>query len=246
MRIGFGLDVARLNVDETVTGLWSFTNVAGVLIDDINPVTPALGVLIDGVLLKAKAAFMRSLVLATDTVLGSAVAGDGFDRFEVLADGRQVWGDGAGAVDTNLYRDAANVLKTDDSLEVGGALGVASILTAEHDFKATRRLFVSGSGNVALNPVENAAVISSTVMQRRTSDGGGTFINGITGVANDLMIYYYNIGLGSITFVDESVAAVTFERVKTPNAANYVLLQDEGVWLRYDGLSLRWRLMGVI
>ncbi len=52
MRIGFGLDVARLNIDESVTGLWSFTNPAGIRVDDINEVTPALGVLVDGVLLK--------------------------------------------------------------------------------------------------------------------------------------------------------------------------------------------------
>ena len=52
MRIGFGLDVARLNIDESVTGLWSFTNPAGIRLDDINEFTPTLGVLIDGVLLK--------------------------------------------------------------------------------------------------------------------------------------------------------------------------------------------------
>ena len=52
MRIGFGPGVARLNIDESVTGLWSFTNPAGIRVDDINESTPALGVLVDGVLLK--------------------------------------------------------------------------------------------------------------------------------------------------------------------------------------------------
>ncbi len=34
-----------------------------------------------------------------------------------------LWGDGAAAADTNLYRSAADVLKTDDALSIGGAVG---------------------------------------------------------------------------------------------------------------------------
>jgi hypothetical protein len=42
------------------------------------------------------------------------------NRFELNANGRLSWGDGTGAVDTNLYRSAANTLKTDDALIVSG------------------------------------------------------------------------------------------------------------------------------
>lgn len=43
--------------------------------------------------------------------------GESFSRLQVQAGGRLVWGDGTVAGDTNLYRDAANVLKTDDTFK---------------------------------------------------------------------------------------------------------------------------------
>lgn len=45
---------------------------------------------------------------------------ESFARLKVEAGGRITWGDGAGAGDTNLYRDAASVLKTDDTFKAAG------------------------------------------------------------------------------------------------------------------------------
>jgi hypothetical protein len=50
----------------------------------------------------------------------SLVSGDGFDRYRRYADGLQEWGPGTAGRDTNLYRSAADTLKTDDNLVVGG------------------------------------------------------------------------------------------------------------------------------
>ena len=53
--------------------------------------------------------------------LSSIVTGDSNRRFNIWADGFQEWGPGNAALDTNLYRSAANRLKTDDFFEaVGG------------------------------------------------------------------------------------------------------------------------------
>jgi hypothetical protein len=41
-----------------------------------------------------------------------------FARLQIQGGGRLVWGDGTGGGDVNLYRDEANVLKTDDTLKV--------------------------------------------------------------------------------------------------------------------------------
>lgn len=49
-----------------------------------------------------------------DVLMGAGVVGDDFRRFAFSADGKMQWGDGANARDTNLYRDSANILKTDD------------------------------------------------------------------------------------------------------------------------------------
>jgi hypothetical protein len=45
---------------------------------------------------------------------------ESFARLKVEAGGRFTWGSGAGAGDTNLYRDAESVLKTDDTFKAAG------------------------------------------------------------------------------------------------------------------------------
>lgn len=73
---------------------------------------------------------------ATSDVLYSKVSGDSVGRFYVSADGAHQWGSGAATRDTNLYRSAANTLKTDDNLSVAlnlsvaGSGSVTGILTA--------------------------------------------------------------------------------------------------------------------
>jgi hypothetical protein len=54
---------------------------------------------------------------------------DGEYRFTRLVDGKMEWGNGTDALDTNLYRNAANELKTDDDLNVLGGLTVNSTVT---------------------------------------------------------------------------------------------------------------------
>ena len=236
MRIGFGLDVARLNIDEIVTGLWSFTNPAGIRVDDINEFTPTLGVLIDGLLLKDKAAFMRSLVLATDTVLGSAVAGDGFDRFEVLADGRQVWGDGAGAVDTNLYRDAANVLKTDDSLEVGGSLGVVGALTASGVLDLSKQ-------ETTLAAQANNFDLGGKTIQAFSLTGAQN-ISGLVAAGAPRLVVISNVdAVDSLTLLQASGGSDPDNRFLLPGGVDRVIPFAAGVVLWYDENVTVWRVL---
>lgn len=62
---------------------------------------------------------------ATTDFISGRVTGDTQSRWIVDTDGTMNWGAGASAaVDTNLYRSAANTLKTDDSLIVGTDLTV--------------------------------------------------------------------------------------------------------------------------
>ncbi|MGW2169150.1 hypothetical protein ACWC1C_01305 [Streptomyces sp. NPDC001705] len=57
---------------------------------------------------------------ATDSAYTTMVTSDSVNRFAVRADGQLSWGSGSATRDVNLYRSAADVLRTDDSLEVGG------------------------------------------------------------------------------------------------------------------------------
>lgn len=69
---------------------------------------------------------MRVTRGAATTCWQASTTGDGQPRWEVLSSGAIQWGDGTNALDTNLYRSAVSLLKTDDSFQILGDL----ILTA--------------------------------------------------------------------------------------------------------------------
>lgn len=73
--------------------------------------------------LKMNAATNRYLALGVD----DGTTEDADARFELQADGKHLWGNGTDDQDVNLYRNAANELKTDDVLT--SALGFKEPVT---------------------------------------------------------------------------------------------------------------------
>lgn len=65
-----------------------------------------------------------TLASGTTVAQASLASGDTFDRYRRDTAGRQEWGPGNAARDTNLYRAGADTLATDDSLTVGANLVV--------------------------------------------------------------------------------------------------------------------------
>lgn len=63
---------------------------------------------------------------AATSVYESRVTADANARWFIQADGSMGWGPGSAAIDTNLYRSAADTLRTDDALSVGGVLSGAN------------------------------------------------------------------------------------------------------------------------
>ena len=61
---------------------------------------------------------IRQLTTAGSDGLTIFVDQDAYARLQVQGGGRLVWGDGTAVGDVNLYRDEANVLRTDDTLKV--------------------------------------------------------------------------------------------------------------------------------
>jgi hypothetical protein len=59
---------------------------------------------------------------STNNAWRTQVTADANDRLAVDVAGKHTWGDGTAAGDTNLYRGAANQLKTDDDLSIVGNL----------------------------------------------------------------------------------------------------------------------------
>lgn len=62
--------------------------------------------------------------LTTTLNIKSQVTGDAVERIHIRGNGDIYWGAGSGAVDTNLYRSAANMLKTDDSMTIATDLTI--------------------------------------------------------------------------------------------------------------------------
>jgi hypothetical protein len=63
----------------------------------------------------------------TTQFLRNASSGATYPQFVVRGDGRIVWGDGTALGDTNLYRSAADYLRTDDNFMVGASLFVSGV-----------------------------------------------------------------------------------------------------------------------
>lgn len=91
-----------------------------------------------------------SFVGATSSTvaLRARATGDGTDRFRFNADGRLEWGNGTDARDTELYRVAAGVLGTANTLRVIGAATSSNVLEGTVSGDATHRYLVEANGGM--------------------------------------------------------------------------------------------------
>lgn len=113
------------------------------------------------------ASFAALNALAGTDLLSGRVTGDTQSRYIVDTDGTTNWGaGGASAVDTNLYRSAANTLKTDDALVVALGGTFQSTLAVTGATTLSGGLTVTGVGQVlrAVKTV-NESLASSTTLQ---------------------------------------------------------------------------------
>lgn len=85
-----------------------------------------------------------------NTAYQNRVTGDANARFVVMANGTLNFGGGSGSTDTNLYRSAANTLKTDDALVVLGDFTPSSLLASTVD-DGTDTLTISGGGTATFS-----------------------------------------------------------------------------------------------
>ena len=69
-----------------------------------------------------------SFSTVSDEAISARVNNDEYSRVRIDAGGRLNWSSGSATFDTNLYRDSANMLQTDDAFKA--ALGVITLTTA--------------------------------------------------------------------------------------------------------------------
>jgi hypothetical protein len=120
---------------------------------------------------------VRDLASAASDAVAVSVAGDTNDRIKFEAGGKVVWGSGAAAGDVNLYRDAADRLKTDDALQADG--GIITVTTA-----GTPTLSLP-DGALAIDTTNNLLYIRTNSTWEIASGGGGASVTTSDGAPAD-------------------------------------------------------------
>src|SRR5574341_135819 len=101
----------------------------------------------------------------TDFILsGRTVSASANNMFDVTADGKISWGSGSSATDTNLYRSAANTLKTDNSLVGASALDIAGNATFGGNLTISTGDLVIGSA-IHRNQLHTATTVANTTTE---------------------------------------------------------------------------------
>lgn len=114
--------------------------------------------------------------VASDNMLGARITGDPNNRLRVNADGSLHWGPGSATQDTNLYRHAVSVLRTDDALALTNVAAPAAIAAAPQLYAASGALHVvEGSGLDGSLIASLTDTGSRTVTQAATTQLGGAF-----------------------------------------------------------------------
>jgi len=155
-------------------------------------------------------AFAHTAQASTDRTLDAKVTGDASSRFVAYADGKLEIGPGSGSRDTNLYRSAADTLKTDDSFIVStkATVGTTTLQTSQFHsqsagtvsagfFKAT----ADGTASLGVVAIEGFSASKRLLDLRVTGDsvarvkvdssgtsGGGAIILG-DGTTSDTNLY---------------------------------------------------------
>lgn len=94
----------------------------------------------------------------TAAALNVTVGAETSARFELDGNGLMIWGSGS-AQDTNLYRSAANVLKTDDSLIVIGSVTAASYNSLPITVSNTSAIIMGSGAGTAVTTGATLTVI---------------------------------------------------------------------------------------
>jgi hypothetical protein len=117
------------------------------------------------------AAFAHDAQATGDRSVQLKVSGDANSRLVVYGDGKLEWGDGAASRDTNLYRSAADTVKTDDSLHVGATLRHLGSSLGFYNSAAVTKPTVTGSrgGNAALASLLTALASLGLVVDSTTA-----------------------------------------------------------------------------
>jgi hypothetical protein len=156
---------------------------------------------------------------------------ESFARLKVEAGGRITWGAGAGAGDTNLYRDTANVLKTDDTFKSAG-LFVAGTQIDPTGATVGDALVFNGTKFVSASVSSgtgNASLVVSATPPAGAEEGDLWFESDTL----KTFVYYASdwvqIGITSVALLDD------IGNVSVPSpTAGQILVYNGSAWVNED------------
>lgn len=100
----------------------------------------------------ATAQHLIEAVTSGSTAIAAKVTGESVNRFSMNHSGRMEWGSGAATRDVNLYRNAADQLKTDDTLAVaGGHIDAVTTKTGAYTLTATDYICLTNTTSSAFS-----------------------------------------------------------------------------------------------
>ena len=109
---------------------------------------------------------VEELAAASSQAVGVKVDGDSEARVKIDAGGKITWGSGSATGDATLYRSAANILKTDDTLEA--ASGIVTLAT---DGVPSAAL---ANGAIAVDTTNDTFYFRSSGSWQEVSGGGAS------------------------------------------------------------------------
>jgi hypothetical protein len=158
---------------------------------------------------------------STDIAFSTYTTGDAQVRFRFAGTGLLGWGDGSASVDTNLYRSAANTLKTDDAFVALG--GVTADLTGNVSGNVTGNLSGNVTGNVTGDLTGNVNLTAAP-----GSDHTASGIK-ITLTANE------NQNFGDVCYIDSSGEAHLADADAIATSSVVVMCADSSISANNSG-----------
>jgi hypothetical protein len=110
---------------------------------------------------------------AGDEAVSARVGSDAYPRIRIDAGGRITWASGSATGDTTLYRDSADVLKTDDVFQA-----LSGIVTLTTNGAPTVAL---PNGAIAIDVTNNRFYFRSADEWQQVSGGGGSVTGDLDG-----------------------------------------------------------------
>lgn len=159
-------------------------------------------------------------------VSGRTLSASANDMFSVTVAGLLSWGAGSTAPDVNLYRSAADTLKTDDSFSVGASLTVAA--------SANLADTIITGNRVTNGATERPQLHTSTTVQNTT---GETAIQTVTIPASDAAVgSTYRIRIGGTAAVAAATTPTLTFRARLGGASGTLIASLGSVTCR-SGMS---------